>query len=179
MGWMSEDENPDYKATSWNEREDDYSSVAFWYQTGTPTFAERAPGADERRLPGLARIEVGGGEGPEFPFEVAAKEPLRLEIAAALSPNGGLFQAYLDGVKIGRPMDLYEAERGSAVFPLLDFWPEPGRHVLRLERLGKNAASSGFACRIEAVRLLERRPRVAEYGHDKDKDWRKTPILYY
>jgi hypothetical protein len=24
----------------------------------------------------------------------------------------------------------------------------------------------------------ERRPRVAEYGHDKDKDWRKNPVLY-
>ena len=24
----------------------------------------------------------------------------------------------------------------------------------------------------------ERRPRVAEYGHDKDKDWRKNQILY-
>ena len=179
MGWMSEDENPDYKATSWNEREDDYASVAFWYQTGQPTFAERAPGAVERRLPSLARIEVKGGEGPEFPFEVAAKEPLRLEIAAALGPDGGRFQAFLDGVKIGGPVDLYGAERGNAVFPLLDFWPEPGRHVLRLERLGKNAASSGFACRIEAVRLLDRRPRVAEYGHDRDKDWRKAPLLYY
>ncbi len=179
MGWMSEDENPDYKATSWNEREDDYSSVAFWYQTGMPTFADRAPGAEERRLPNLARIELEGGEGPEFPFEVAVKEPLRLEVAAALSPDGGLFQATLDGVKIGRPIDLYAAERDSAVFPLLDFWPEPGRHVLRLERLGKNAASAGFACRVGAVRLLERRPRVAGYGHDKDKDWRKAPRLYY
>ena len=58
MGWMSEDENPEYKATSWNEREDDYASVAFWYQTGVPAFAERAPGAEERRLPDLARIAV-------------------------------------------------------------------------------------------------------------------------
>ena len=58
MGWMSEDENPEYKATSWNEREDDYASVAFWYQTGPSTFTERAPGADARRLPGLARAEM-------------------------------------------------------------------------------------------------------------------------
>jgi hypothetical protein len=28
------------------------------------------------------------------------------------------------------------------------------------------------------VRLRERRPRVAEMGHDKDKDWRKNPQLY-
>ncbi|MHC4735755.1 MAG: DUF2961 domain-containing protein, partial [Planctomycetota bacterium] len=38
FGWMSPDENPQYKSHSWNEREDDYSSVAFWYQTGKTTF---------------------------------------------------------------------------------------------------------------------------------------------
>ncbi|MGD9128059.1 MAG: DUF2961 domain-containing protein, partial [Planctomycetia bacterium] len=52
-GWMSPDENPDYKSTSWNERQDDYSSVAFWYQTGTPTFEARVPDASERILPSL------------------------------------------------------------------------------------------------------------------------------
>jgi hypothetical protein len=55
MGWMPQDENPEYKSTSWNEREDDYASVAFWYQTGVPTFAERAPGVAERRLQDLSR----------------------------------------------------------------------------------------------------------------------------
>ncbi len=54
MGWISPDENPDYKSHSWNEREDDYSSVAFWYQTGEPTFNARAP--KERTLPCLDRI---------------------------------------------------------------------------------------------------------------------------
>ncbi len=53
-GWMSPDENPQYRSHSWNEREDDYSSVAFWYQTGEPTFTARAPHA--RELPNLDRI---------------------------------------------------------------------------------------------------------------------------
>ncbi|MCX6560709.1 MAG: DUF2961 domain-containing protein, partial [Candidatus Aminicenantes bacterium] len=57
-GWMSQDENPEYKSNSWNEREDDYSSVAFWYQTGEPTFTARAPGAAERKLPSLDRTAV-------------------------------------------------------------------------------------------------------------------------
>jgi len=52
-GWLSPDENPGYKSDSWNEREDDYASVAFWYQTGEPTFDARAPDAGERRLPNL------------------------------------------------------------------------------------------------------------------------------
>ena len=214
MGWMSEDENPEYQATSWNEREDDYASVAFWYQTGTPTFTERAPGAEERRLPELARIVVRArdfadaprhGEGEtrraagraygdellayrpprqarawlEFPIEVLNREPLRLTVNAELAPDGGRYQAYLDGVKIRQPLDFYADANEGMIFHLLDFWPEPGAHTLRLECVGRSHRSSGFACRIESVRLLERRPRVVEYGHDKDKDWRRTPLLYY
>jgi len=56
FGWVSPDENPLNRSTSWNEREDDYSSVAFWYQTGAPTFAARAPHARQRRLPSLERL---------------------------------------------------------------------------------------------------------------------------
>jgi hypothetical protein len=214
MGWMSEDENPDYRATSWNERQDDYASVAFWYQTGASTFAERAPGAGERRLADLARVAVPawdpaaprrhgngdvsatkdertggdllvyrparpGGAWLEVPFEIGAKEPLRLEIAGQGSPEGGLYQAYLDGVKIGEPLDFRGAAGAAAVFPLLDFWPEPGRHVLRLESVGRDRGSAGGLCTLAAVRLLERRPRVAAFGHDRDKDWRKAPLLYY
>ncbi len=55
MGWIGKDEqgtDPD----SWTEREDDYASVAYWYQTGKPTFTARAPGAEERRLPNLDTI---------------------------------------------------------------------------------------------------------------------------
>lgn len=43
---------------SWNEREDDFSSVAFWYQTGESTFAARAPDAKARKLPSLERVSV-------------------------------------------------------------------------------------------------------------------------
>jgi hypothetical protein len=68
FGWISPDENPNYKNTSWNEREDDYSSVAFWYQAGEPTFTARAPGARERELPGLDPLVVPAREfaAPEF-----------------------------------------------------------------------------------------------------------------
>jgi hypothetical protein len=216
MGWISPDENPEYKSTSWNEREDDYASVAFWYQTGEPTFAERAPGEDERRLPSLDRVTVkasdfagakqhGKGEvlmraardaiadagevlvcspgSPssawlEFPFEVAAKEPLRLAVSGERFLEGGLYQAFLNGVKVGPPLDFYADEPGAWEFPLLDFWPDPGAYRLRLECIGRNPRSAGYSCAVGSVHLLERRPRVAEWAHDKDKDWRKNPILY-
>ena len=213
FGWISPDENANQKTSSWNEREDDYSSVAFWYQTGEPTFKERAPHARERKLPSLERVIAyardftqahyhGKGEAvaqaldiydgaqlfyapdnPEdawvdIPFEVQKKEPLRLLLNMTKAEDYGKFQATLDGVKLGGLIDLYSAKIISEEVHLLDFWPEPGRHVLRLSAAGKNPASQGYRLGIESVRLRERRPRVAEMGHDKDKDWRKNPLLF-
>ena len=213
FGWIAPDENPDYKSMSWNEREDDYASVAFWYQTGEPTFTARAPHARERRLPSLERViayardhaelaQHGPGEvvrqqlelfdGPqllykpvkaegawlEIPFEVKTKEPLVLVLNMAKSYDFGQYQASLNGVKLGKVIDLYSAKVVNEEVHLLDFWPDPGTYTLRLECVGKNAQSQGYYCGIESVRLRERRPRVTTMGHDKDKDWRKHPVLY-
>ncbi len=210
-GWMSPDEHPEYKSHSWNEREDDYSSVAFWYQTGVPTFEVRAPHGKDRLLPNLDMIVAAReftdskyhGEGEavaqnldiypdghllyraeqegawvEIPFEVKVKEPKRLLLNMTRSYDFGKYQAFLNGVKLGGIMDLYSEEIASREYHLLDFWPEPGKYVLRLECVGKNPQSTGYYLGIESVRLRQRRPRVKEYGHDKDKDWRKKPILY-
>ncbi|MCC6126603.1 MAG: DUF2961 domain-containing protein [Pirellulales bacterium] len=213
-GWISPDENPDYKAMSWNERQDDYSSVAFWYQTGTPTFTARAPHGRERTLPGIERVKVMAkdftGEkshGPgtartqllgtlypepqliyepekaesgwiEIPFEVTKKEPLRVVLNCTRAPDYGRYQASIDGVKIGQPMDLYHEKIDNFEFQPLDFWPEPGKYTLRLECVGKNMKSEGYKLGLESVNLRERRPRVVDYGHDKDKDWKKNPTVY-
>lgn len=210
FGWISADENPKQQTNSWNEREDDYSSVAFWYQTGAPTFSARAPSGMDRRLPSLERViayardgsKHGVGEtaaqqldlyeGPqllyrpgeptgawlEVPIEVKKKEPLRLLLNVTKSYDYGTYQAYLNGVKVGGPIDLYSAKVETVEAHLLDFWPEPGTYTLRLECVGKNPASTGHYLGIESVRLRERRPRVAEYGWDKGKDWKTNPVLY-
>lgn len=81
-------------------------------------------------------------------------------------------------VKIGGPLDFYSDEIRNREFHLLDFWPEPGKYTLRLECTGKNPRSQGHLLGIESLRLRERRPRVKEMGWDKDKDWRKNPVLY-
>ncbi|MEW6742244.1 MAG: glycoside hydrolase family 172 protein [Planctomycetota bacterium] len=211
-GWISPDENPGYKSDSWNEREDDYASVAFWYQTGKPTFAARAPHARERKLPNLDRIfraatsvrDANHGEGPcivqelfdypegqilyqpphaegawlEIPFRVEEQEPLRLLLNMTRSYDFGRYQATLNGVPIGEVMDFYNAETDSWEYHLLDFWPEPGEYVLRLQCVGKSQQASGYWLGIESVRLRERRPRVKEWAFDKEKDWREKPILY-
>lgn len=211
FGWIAPDENPQNKSTSWNEREDDYASVAFWYQTGKPTFAARAPHARERRLPAIERLTVpaeellkaprGDGEARlqslgvhpsdhllytpmsgeawiEIPFKVAKKEPLRLLLNLTKSYDFGQYQASLNGVKLGGVIDLYSAEIASREEHLLDFWPEPGEYKLRLDCVGKRSISQGYYLGIESLRLRERRPRVAEYGHDKDLDWKKEKRLY-
>lgn len=213
FGWISPDENPDNKSTSWNEREDDYSSVAFWYQVGIPTFTARAPHARERTLPSLERVTVfardftdakhrGNGSVTtqplefykgeqllyqpkqmedawiELPLSVSKHEPLRLVLNLTKSYDFGQYQAYLNGVQVGGVLDLYSPKVVNEEAHLLDFWPEPGEYTVRLECVGKNSQSQGHYLGIESVRLRERRPRVAEYGHDKAKDWRKEPALY-
>ena len=212
FGWMSPDENPDYRSHSWNERQDDYSSVAFWYQTGKPTFSARAPHAKKRALPNLDSIVWakdytdekyhGPGEAVaqklgmyeqaqllyrakqqahasvEIPFAVEKKEPKRLLVVLTESYDYGKYQASLNGVKLGGVIDLYSGDVRSREVHLLDFWPEPGEYQLRLECVGKNPISGGYYLGIESVRLRERRPRVTEYGHDKDKDWKVKPLLY-
>lgn len=210
FGWTSPDENPNHKSMSWNERQDDYASVAYWYQTGNSTFDARAPIAAERTLSSLARIvvrpadvSVTHGEGRaekqdldqyaepqlfyrpakqdgwmEIPFEVLKKEPLRLLLNMTTSYDYGTYQAYLNGVRLGDPMDFYSTDVDNREFHLLDFWPDPGKYTLRLECVGKNIQSAGYYMGIESLRLRERRPRVAQYGWDKNKDWRKDPILY-
>jgi hypothetical protein len=212
-GWIAPDENPDYRSMSWNEREDDYASVAYWYQVGGSTFAERAPPAAERRLPSLERVvayardfagadhhgtgeavlqqldlypepqllyRVAAADGAwlEFPLTVKEKEPLRLLLTATQSYDFGRYQVFLDGVKVGDVLDFYSARIVTREFHLLDLWPEPGVHRLRLECVGKNGLSAGFHCGLESVRLRERRPRVAAMAHDRDKDWRTDPKLY-
>jgi len=213
-GWMSEDESADGKKHSWNERQDDYSSVAFWYQTGTPTFTARAPQGRERTLPSLERVTSYGrhyvdakyhGVGKaskqrlyefymkpqmmyvpekaenawvEIPLEVQKKEPLHLVLNSTLAPDYGRYQVFLNGVKIGNPIDFYSGTVANIECHLLDFWPEPGKYTVRLECVGKNTKSEGFSLGLESVNLRERRPRVMEYGRDKDKDWKKEPKVY-
>jgi len=215
FGWMSPDENKEHKAHSWNEREDDFTSVAFWYQQGPSKKFTEVPPAAERRLPSIDRIIVWGkdytdnqhhGNGRanvqegerylesggqllfkpesqtegwlEFPFTVKEKEPLRLLLELTRSYDFGIYQPYLNGVKIGEPIDLYHAEPILWQFHLMDFWPEPGSYTLRLECVGKSEESDGIGIGVNSVRLRERRPRVKEFGYDKDKDWRKEQVLY-
>ncbi len=211
-GWISPDENKERRAHSWNEREDDFASVAYWYQTGIPTFYQPIPTADERILPSLDQVfmatgtvaaqsySYGNAEVQEnldhymngqltftptsdlakisFPFIVVEKKPTRLLLAVTKAPDYGIWQAYLNGIKVGRPMNLYNEKVQEWEHHLLDFWPDPGNYTLELRLVGKDHFSIGKMLGIESVRLRERRPRVTGFAFDQENDWKTNPKLY-
>jgi hypothetical protein len=113
-----------------------------------------------------------------IPFTVAEKKPLRLLLAVTKAPDYGIWQAYLNGIKIGAPVNLYDKEVHEWEHHLLDFWPEPGEYMLELRFVGQDHFSTGKLLGIESVRLRERRPRVTGFAFDKDNDWKTNPKLY-
>lgn len=58
-GWISEDELAPGVHRGFVERNDDFASVAFWYQQGQPKRFARLPDAHQRELPELDRITEG------------------------------------------------------------------------------------------------------------------------
>ncbi|MBN1126722.1 MAG: DUF2961 domain-containing protein [Sedimentisphaerales bacterium] len=214
MGFANRDENPEGRSRLYWQRQDDVSSVAYWYQFGpSKKFAETTT-PEQRKLPSIDPIIAWGkdyqadqyhGKGLtrmrntdtyfdtdpvleftpdskddawiELSFQVNRKQPFRLVVVLGRSPQSGIYQASLEGVKIGKPIDLYNDTSDVDDYQLMDFWPEPGRYTLRLECIGHNHLSSGGQIRINSVRLRERRPRVERFGYLKDHDWRANPIL--
>ena len=126
----------------------------------------------------LYRATQADGAWIEVPFEIAKKEPLRLLLNATKSYDFGRYQALLNGVKIGAPSTSttprLPAKRSTCSISGL---------TRAVTRSGSNASARtprprAITVGLESVRLRERRPRVAEFGHDKDKDWRKEQALY-
>lgn len=212
FGWISPDENVEHEAHSWNEREDDFATVAFWYQAGIPTGATPVPPASERALPILDEIipakdaitlntmtnatgvvqdnldhyldgqlllrPSGDRASVVIPFTVSEMRPVRLLLAVTKAPDYGIWQAYLNGIKVGPPMNLYDKSVLEWEHHLLDFWPEIGDYRLEIRLVGKDPYSTGTLLGIESVRLRERRPRVTSFAYDRDNNWKTNPILY-
>lgn len=58
-GWMSADETTTGKVEGFVEREDDFATVAFWYQRGQPKRFTELPSAKERKLPSIDTVIEG------------------------------------------------------------------------------------------------------------------------
>lgn len=79
-GWMSADETTTGKVEGFVEREDDFATVAFWYQRGQPKRFTTLPIAEERRLPGIDRVIEGrtllaGAEATDAGLSLQAGQP--------------------------------------------------------------------------------------------------------
>lgn len=55
-GWMSADETSTGKVEGFVERDDDFATVAFWYQRGQPKRFTTLPSAKERKLPLIDKV---------------------------------------------------------------------------------------------------------------------------
>jgi hypothetical protein len=89
FGWMSPDENKEHQAHSWNEREDDFSSVAFWYQQGPTKKFTEIPPAEQRKLPSLERILVWGKQARGESFHGSG--PVVIQEGERYLESGGQF----------------------------------------------------------------------------------------
>jgi hypothetical protein len=58
-GWMSADETSTGKREGFVERNDDFATVAFWYQRGQPKRFATLPPPEERRLPSIDIVHEG------------------------------------------------------------------------------------------------------------------------
>jgi hypothetical protein len=196
-GWMSADETTTGKVEGFVEREDDFATVAFWYQRGQPKRFTTLPSAAERRLPSidtvvegkvlLASAKVDGaalslqagqpwtGEGQvfidaarqgataEFAFDVPGApgggERLAPRVVVLLthSYDFGIYRLWLDGEVLGGgELDFYSKNVELRELDLGDRMLAAGKHILKLECVGKSPASKGWKLGLDSVRLRER-----------------------
>lgn len=190
MGWMSADETSTGKVEGFVEREDDFATVAFWYQIGQPKRFAPIPDLAGRTWPVIDRVfdgetllreakaeganlslQAGGewtGKGQlfidaaaagaviEIPFDVNVQERRRFVLAFTHSYDFGAYSVRLDDDVLAERLDLHSPEVRIREHHFGDRTLSVGRHVLRLECLGKDASSTGFKLGLDTLRLRER-----------------------
>jgi D-arabinan exo alpha-(1,3)/(1,5)-arabinofuranosidase (non-reducing end) len=99
-GWMSADETTTGKVEGHVEREDDFATVAFWYQVGQPKRFATLPPLKERKLPEIDIVQDGK----------ALLAKAKTGEGAASLQNGDLWtgpgQVFFDGQKPGSWLEL-------------------------------------------------------------------------
>lgn len=151
----------DFELGSFEERPDWISSVAFWYQY--PSAVVEEPIAPvEQRIPPYRILKysdlVYRAEPPflvlpadpllvyvpntdtasiEFDFEVAEGGRYRIDALLLHSVMSGIYQASLDGKKIGAPLDLVIVNHDPLWRSLDTHDLKAGKHTLRFEGVGQ------------------------------------------
>jgi len=106
----------------------------------------------------------------EVPFTVEKYEPKCLVLVLTHSYDFGIYKVLLDGKPIGEPINLYLPEMTVKEHRLVSLWIRPGKHVVRLDCVGKDPRSSKLWLGFDSLRLRQRRDIVVKYAHDKEKE---------
>ncbi len=165
------------------ERQDDYASVAFWYQTephkpfgAMPPVEDRlyysldnvqelnlasvlSQQAGQARMSGNSVYFAADGPGSllEVEFTVKKEGTYQLAVFLPMGPEFGNYQVYLNGEPQGTPRMLYSAAAYSPAARVIGTYPlSPRKYRLRLQCLGKSPLSRGFDLALGAVALTPR-----------------------
>jgi len=99
-GWMSADETTTGKVEGHVERDDDFATVAFWYQQGQPKRFAAMPPLQDRKLPGIDIVHEGKD------LLARAKVQGSAPSLQAGEPWTGEGQVFFDGQKAGDWLEL-------------------------------------------------------------------------
>jgi len=92
----------------------------------------------------------------ESMFHVEHRSYRGLVLRLTHSYDYGRYQVFLDGAKVGEPLDLYAPQIEVRDHYLGSFALEAGPHKVRFECVGKNESSRGRYLGVDSVRLRER-----------------------
>jgi len=102
---------------------------------------------------------------------------VRLLVNATRSPDGGIWQAYMDEVPVGKPIDLYNDKVDNFEFHCWTSGPSRASTPSRWNASARTPSPKGSPS-VWKRSSSRAPPRVTEYGYDKDKDWRKNPTVF-
>lgn len=159
-----------FELGNFEERPDWISSVAFWYQYPAVTFEEPIPPADKRippyhvikadqltyranppflvlpQDPFLTYMPNSAQASIEFDFDVTQDGRYRIDGVFLHGLVAGIYQAFLDGKKLGGPMDFVIANFDPVWRSLDTHDLKAGKHTLRFEgvdQVSTNARNLG------------------------------------
>jgi hypothetical protein len=115
-GWMSADETTTGKVEGHVERNDDFASVAFWYQRGQPKRFATLPALKDRKLPSIDRVV----EGKVLLIRATADGgSLSLQAGGSWTGDGQLFfDGQREGAWLEVPFEVTKQERTRVVVPI-------------------------------------------------------------
>ena len=90
----------------------------------------------------------------------------QVQMAFCKAGDYGKFQLWLDGEKFGEPLDFYDTRViNSGLIDIGNFSISAGRHVLKVQNIGKNAASRGYLFGLDCIVLNGNREDAVILGN--------------